>query len=63
MNGWIIAEWVAWAISAYLLLWILLDAIRVSREHDEDFLLSSREGYDELVDENQTAGSNGASGT
>jgi len=63
MNGWIIAEWAAWALSAYLLLWILLDAIRVSREHDEDFLLSSREGYDELVDENETAGSNGANGT
>ncbi len=63
MNGWVIAEWVAWALSAYLLLWILFDAIRVSREYDEDFLLSSREGYDELLEQTEHARSaNGAGG-
>lgn len=47
---WIILEYGAWAISAVLLLWMLADAARINREYDEDTLLSSREGIDELLE-------------
>lgn len=47
---WILLEYAAWAIAAMLLLWMLMDAARVNREFDEDTLLSSREGVDELLE-------------
>lgn len=47
---WILLEYAAWAIAALLLLWMLMDAMRVNREFDEDTLLSSREGVDELLE-------------
>ncbi len=50
MNIWVLVEWAAWIGSALLLLWILVDALRVNREYDEDILLSSREGYDEMIE-------------
>jgi hypothetical protein len=50
MDMWNIAEYAAWGISALLLLWMLADTIRVGMEYDEAFLLSSREGADELLD-------------
>lgn len=50
MDMWNIAEYAAWGISALLLLWMLADTIRVGMEYDESFLLSSREGADELLD-------------
>ena len=43
-------EYAAWAIAALLLLWMVMDAARVNREFDEDVLLSSREGIDELLE-------------
>jgi hypothetical protein len=43
-------ETAAWLISAGLLGWMLLDAIKVSREYDEEFLTTSVEGTDELFD-------------
>lgn len=51
MIFWEILSYAAWIISALLLLWILADAISVSREFDEELLISSREGADELLDE------------
>lgn len=48
MNIWQILDWAAWAISALLFGWMFVDAFRVGQQHDEDFLLSSREGVDEL---------------
>jgi hypothetical protein len=39
-----ILPYLAWAVSAALLLWILVDAFSVSKQYDEDFLMSSREG-------------------
>jgi hypothetical protein len=45
-----ILEWAAWVISAGLGGWMLLDAVKVSREHDEEFLTTSVEGTDELFD-------------
>lgn len=47
---WVMLEYAAWAVSAVLLLWMLADAARVNREFDEDTLLSSREGVDELLE-------------
>ncbi len=44
MTMWTLLEYAAWAISAVLLLWMALDAVRVGRDFDEDVLLSSREG-------------------
>jgi hypothetical protein len=38
-------------------LWMLMDLIKVGREHDEEFLTTSVEGTDELLD--PTAGQGG----
>jgi hypothetical protein len=48
MNIWQILEYAAWAVSALILLWMVLDAWRVGQQFDEETLLSSREGVDEL---------------
>ena len=53
---WIVLEYAAWAASAAMLLWMLSDALRVNREFDEDTLLSSREGIDELLEHGSDAG-------
>jgi hypothetical protein len=53
MNAWQIAEWIAWAISALLLLWMVTDAWRVGQQYSEETLLSSREGVDDLFDHKQ----------
>lgn len=47
---WILLEYIAWALSAAMLLWMLADAMRVNREFDEETLLSSKEGVDELLE-------------
>jgi hypothetical protein len=44
-----VAEYLAWIISALLGAWMLFDAVKVSREHSEDFLTTSVEGTDELL--------------
>jgi hypothetical protein len=44
-----VAEYLAWIISALLGAWMVFDAVKVSREHDEDFLTTSVEGTDELL--------------
>jgi hypothetical protein len=51
MGIWTLLEYAAWAASAALLLWMVLDAARVGRDYDEDVLLSSREGEIELSTE------------
>ncbi len=51
MIWWDILSYAAWIISGLLLLWILADAISVSREFDEELLVSSREGADELLEQ------------
>ncbi len=50
MELWKLFEWAAWIVSAILLLYIFVDMIRVGAEYDEDLLLSSREGADELLE-------------
>ncbi|MFD2739486.1 hypothetical protein ACFSUD_07905 [Sulfitobacter aestuarii] len=47
---WIILEYLAWAVSAAILLWMVADAARVNRLYDEDTLMSSVEGVDELLE-------------
>jgi hypothetical protein len=44
-----ILEWAAWIISAGLGAWMLYDAVKVSREYDEQFITTSVEGTDELL--------------
>jgi len=44
MNLWDMLSNAAWIISAALLIWIVKDAISVSQQYDEEFLMSSREG-------------------
>jgi hypothetical protein len=44
MNFFDVLPYVAWAVSAILLLWIVADALSVSKQYDEEFLMSSREG-------------------
>lgn len=44
-----VAEILAWIISAALAAWMVFDAVKVSREHSEEFLTTSVEGTDELL--------------
>jgi len=48
MNVWDILSYSAWVGAGLFLLWIVVDAIKVSIRYDEDLLMSSREGLDEL---------------
>lgn len=56
MDFWDFLSYAAWIISAGLLLWMLMDAIRINREYDEDLLISSREGADELLEADEKGG-------
>lgn len=51
MNFWQLLSFAAWVTAGLLLLWMLADMARVAKEYDEDFLMSSREGADELSGE------------
>ena len=44
MDFFDVLSYLAWAVSAILLLWVLVDAFSVSKQYDEEFLMSSREG-------------------
>ncbi len=44
MNNFQLIEYAAWAISAILGLWMLIDMIITNRSYDEDLLTSSKEG-------------------
>lgn len=45
---WGILGWLAWAVSAVILLWMVFDFFKVNTSYSENVLLSSREGVDEL---------------
>lgn len=51
MDIWDIATYAAWILSIILLAWIVLDAFSVSNQYDEEYLMSSREGAEELTSE------------
>ena len=44
MNSFQILEYLAWAISFLLGLWMLIDLFRTNRAYSEELLLSSQEG-------------------
>ncbi|TDQ83309.1 hypothetical protein A8950_1595 [Dongia mobilis] len=48
-GPWDVVQLAAWVVSIALLLWMLWDAIRVSKQYSEDVLTSSQEGVDELA--------------
>jgi hypothetical protein len=56
MNVWQILEWIAWALSAIMLLWMVMDAWKVGKQFSEEALLSSREGVDDLFSPDQKKG-------
>jgi hypothetical protein len=56
MNVWQILEYAAWAASALILLWMVLDAFKVGQQFTEEQLLSSKEGVDELFSAEQKRG-------
>lgn len=51
MDIWNYAEYGAWAASALLGLWIVIDWLRTDSTYSEDVLTSSREGEVEAVAE------------
>jgi hypothetical protein len=55
---WASLGWIAWAVSAILILWMVWDFLKVNRSFGEDVLLSSREGVDELFAESSKARGN-----
>jgi hypothetical protein len=56
MNIWSILEWVAWGLSAIMLVWMVVDAFKVGQQFSEEQLLSSKEGVDELFAAEQKRG-------
>jgi hypothetical protein len=56
MNVWQILEYAAWAMSALMLLWMVVDAWKVGKQFSEETLLSSKEGVDELFIAEQKRG-------
>lgn len=46
-----ILGYACWIVSAVLLLWMVVDFFKVNSEYDEEFLLSSREGHDEIAEQ------------
>ncbi len=59
MDFWDLLSYSAWTLSVILIVWMVMDTLRVNREYDEDLLISSREGLDELLDAD--AGAEGSS--
>ncbi|HWU01005.1 MAG TPA: hypothetical protein VN229_25425 [Terriglobales bacterium] len=53
MDFWDILQYAAWAGAGLLVLWMVLDAAKVSRRFSEDVLTSSQEGIDELAMQQQ----------
>jgi hypothetical protein len=53
MDFWDILQYAAWAGAGLLVLWMVLDAAKVSRRFSEDVLTSSQEGIDELAVQQQ----------
>jgi hypothetical protein len=51
-----VLEWAAWIISAVLAVWMVYDMLKTGRSYDEEFLTTSVEGTDELLDPSATAG-------
>lgn len=50
---WDILSYLAWGVSAMIFIYLLMDAIKVGNEFSDDVLMSSREGVDDLIDEQE----------
>ncbi len=48
MGFWQIFSDLSWAVSVLMAVWMIYDTWRVQQEYDESFLMSSREGAEEL---------------
>ncbi len=51
MDVFDILGYACWIIAALLLFWMLMDFMKTNKEFEEDFLLSSREGHDEIAEQ------------
>jgi hypothetical protein len=49
MSFWDVLTYIAWSLSAIMLVWMVVDAFMVSSQYDEEFLMSSREGEDDVI--------------
>lgn len=49
MSFWDILSYIAWGLSAIMLVWMVVDAFMISSQYDEEFLMSSREGEDDVM--------------
>lgn len=58
MVIWDILTYIAWSLSAVMLVWMLVDAFMISSQYDEEFLMSAREGEDEIAHGVQLDGEN-----
>ena len=59
MSVWDAIELAAWILSALIVIYFIVDAVRVSREYDEEFLTTAIE-IDESPEEIQAEGEGGA---
>jgi hypothetical protein len=50
MEIWNLLSYAAWVCACLIFAWMLMDFLRIRSEYDEDMLLSSREGRDELLE-------------
>lgn len=55
MELWTLLEWGAWAVSALLGLFMVVEWIRTDTQYSEEFLTSSREGELEAMTEEHRA--------
>ena len=49
MGFWNVLMLVAWGLSAIMLAWMVVDALLVSSQYDEEYLMSSREGGEDDI--------------
>lgn len=53
MTIWELTEYAAWVVSALIAVYLIADAVRVSREYDEDFLVHTMEDLGEMTTDDE----------
>jgi hypothetical protein len=51
MNIFGLLGYACWIASGLILLWMVVDFFKTNSQFEEDFLLSSREGHDEITEQ------------
>jgi hypothetical protein len=51
MTIWHLMMYLAWILSVILIAWMFIDCLKTNKGYKEDFLLSSREGHDEIAEQ------------